>query len=330
MKNEAPILSIIVPSYNTSRFFPRYFEMYGLPERKEEFEVIFVNDGSTDNTEQLAQELCAKAPNRFRLISKENGGHGSAINVGVQEAKGKYFRVIDGDDSIDKASLLLLIDALRDASVDAVVTDFRLCYSDESKNEDVKCGGSGKGGLLAECFLKFHSIFYRTDFWKSHQIKLTEKVFYEDQEYVLFPIPFIDSWEYFPIVAYNYSLDVPGQSISPASMKKHFGDHCIVANSVLEYTRQALNDPNSKNKETVVQYAASCLGLHLEMVALVSDAKAVRSELRSFYRSLGDLPEIQKKALGASKGIRLISICHFAFARLLQPWLKAKKGFKEN
>lgn len=66
-----------------------------------------MNDGSKDNTEEVAKKIIARYSNSkhsIRLISKENGGHGSTINVGIQQARGKFFKIVDGDDTLDTGS----------------------------------------------------------------------------------------------------------------------------------------------------------------------------------------------------------------------------------
>ena len=56
--------------------------------------MLIINDGSTDRSAELAEEFVNRYPDTFRLINKENGGHGSAINRGIQEASGRYMKVV--------------------------------------------------------------------------------------------------------------------------------------------------------------------------------------------------------------------------------------------
>ena len=60
-----------------------------------------MNDGSKDETLQVARELQKEYPEVVYIIDKENGGHGSTINAGIREARGKYFKVVDADDWVD-------------------------------------------------------------------------------------------------------------------------------------------------------------------------------------------------------------------------------------
>ena len=95
------ILTVTIPSYNVEAYLEDCLESFVNSEVMDDIEVLIVNDGSSDNTVKIAQRYVDKYENTFRLINKENGGHGSTINTGVREAKGKYFKVVDGDDWVD-------------------------------------------------------------------------------------------------------------------------------------------------------------------------------------------------------------------------------------
>ena len=88
------ILTVTIPSYNVEAYLEDCLESFVNSEVMDDIEVLIVNDGSSDNTAKIAQRYADKYENTFRLINKENGGHGSTINTGVREAKGKYFKVV--------------------------------------------------------------------------------------------------------------------------------------------------------------------------------------------------------------------------------------------
>lgn len=107
-----PIVSIIVPCYLQSQWLPEtldsvYAQTYA------DWECIIVNDGSPDNTEAVAKEYCAKDA-RFKYISKQNGGHSSARNLGIRESVGKYILPLDGDDKITSIYLEKAVRVLED------------------------------------------------------------------------------------------------------------------------------------------------------------------------------------------------------------------------
>lgn len=99
---QKPLISVIVPCYNQAHWLPETIESI-LAQTYTNWECIIVNDGSTDNTSEVAHELIAKKPNvKISLLEKENGGVAQARNVGIQKAKGEWILLLDSDDIIHK------------------------------------------------------------------------------------------------------------------------------------------------------------------------------------------------------------------------------------
>ena len=93
-------ISVIVPVYNVEQYLERCVDSI-INQTYKNLEIILVNDGSTDNSGQLCDEL-AKKDGRIRVIHKKNGGLSDARNVGVDEAKAELIGFIDSDDYIDE------------------------------------------------------------------------------------------------------------------------------------------------------------------------------------------------------------------------------------
>ena len=120
------LVTIIVPMYNIEQYITKCIESFKQVDKKyyADFEVIVVNDGSTDNSLQVVEDLIINSCLNIRLVNKENGGHGSTINVGIKESKGKFFKVIDGDDWIDVPSFEKLLEELKGIDVDMIITNY--------------------------------------------------------------------------------------------------------------------------------------------------------------------------------------------------------------
>ena len=103
------ILTVTVPSYNVEKFLENTLDSFVDERVLDDIEVLIVDDGSKDKTAEIGRKYEEKYPDTFRVISKENGGHGSTINRGIGEAKGKYFKVVDGDDWVDQDGFAELI-----------------------------------------------------------------------------------------------------------------------------------------------------------------------------------------------------------------------------
>ena len=122
------LLTIVVPVYKVEPYINKCLDSCVLKDEKlmEQLEVIIVNDGTPDNSAEMSREYVKRYPNTFRQIDKENGGHGSAWNVGLKEATGKYLRFLDSDDWL--TNLDMLMNKLATTNADLVFTHIDVNY----------------------------------------------------------------------------------------------------------------------------------------------------------------------------------------------------------
>ena len=105
-------ISFVVPCFNSADYMEKCVD--SLLPCGEDIEIILVNDGSTkDNTAEIADALAEKYPSIVKAIHKKNGGHGSAVNTGLEAATGLYYKVVDSDDWLDEQSMKTIMDYLR-------------------------------------------------------------------------------------------------------------------------------------------------------------------------------------------------------------------------
>ena len=125
------ILSVVLPSYNEEKMIPK--TVHALTEllQKEEisYQLIFVDDGSKDDTAKIADEYAEKFPGIVKAIHQENGGHGEAVNAGIRNAQGLYFKVVDSDDWVNKDAYLAILEKLREIAggpdtLDMMISNF--------------------------------------------------------------------------------------------------------------------------------------------------------------------------------------------------------------
>lgn len=122
------LLSIAVPCYNSAQYMEKCIKT--LLVGGEEVEILIVDDGSTkDNTAQIADELQEKYPTIIRAIHQENAGHGGAVNTGLANATGLYFKVVDSDDRVQKKAYKKLLEVLREQAkqeepVDMILSNY--------------------------------------------------------------------------------------------------------------------------------------------------------------------------------------------------------------
>ena len=118
------MLTILVPVYNTEKYIKRCLDSILLKETNTDVEVLAVSDGSKDGAVDIIKEYQKQYPDTLRLIEKENGGHGSTINVGIKNATGKYFKVLDSDDWVNSIDFIQFVKKLKKEDADLVVTNY--------------------------------------------------------------------------------------------------------------------------------------------------------------------------------------------------------------
>ena len=116
-------LSIIVPVYNTRDYLAACLDSVLLP-GAEDYEIIVVNDGSTDDSGEICAEYERRYPDLIRVITTENSGLGAARNVGLEAARGDYLLFLDSDDSLEKGALSEILAAI-DGGFDIGIFDLR-------------------------------------------------------------------------------------------------------------------------------------------------------------------------------------------------------------
>ena len=107
------ILTIAIPSYNSMDYMRNCIE--SLLPGGEDVEILIVDDGSKDETPAIADEYEAKYPGIIRAIHQENGGHGEAVNAGLRNATGFFYKVVDSDDWVDAEAYQKILAFLKEA-----------------------------------------------------------------------------------------------------------------------------------------------------------------------------------------------------------------------
>jgi glycosyltransferase involved in cell wall biosynthesis len=181
-------LSIIVPVYNVEKYLPRCLDSLlcqGM--RIGEWEVICVNDGSTDNCAEILSEYAQKDPEIFKIISQENRGLGEARNKGLRMAQGEWITFVDSDDYIVDGGYKYLLDHFCKEDYDVVAFENYYVHTDgvERKYSDVPLTGTilyeGDGVEGHNRFEMPHvwSKFYRRMFLQEYGVVFTS-VYFED------------------------------------------------------------------------------------------------------------------------------------------------------
>lgn len=208
-------LSIIVPVYNMAADGKLEYCLESLVHQTlEEYEIIAVDDASTDNSLEILRKYEAKYPERFRAVhSEENKRQGGAKNIGLSLAQGDWIGFIDSDDWITPDMYERLLKKAEETGADMVGCDYHLTAEHSMKIGRVVPNGSPKQcGVLTE--EKYRSLIldsgslvvkvYRREIFMEHEIRFPEHIFYEDNAVGAAVMLQAKHYEYIPEPMYYY------------------------------------------------------------------------------------------------------------------------------
>ena len=307
------ILSVSIAAYNVEKYLAKTLDSCLIGDTMEKLEVIIVNDGSKDNTAQIAQSYADRYPDTFKVINKENGGYGSTVNAGIKNATGKYFRLLDGDDWFDSEELIKFITLLESAEEDMIVAQFRRVFEEdghtETRNEakDITFKSGKFENVITKDWFTMHAVSYKTSILKNHDVTLTEHCFYTDQEYDLLPLQWVETVRFTQLCVYCYRIGRGEQSVSPAGVEKHYQEQTKVLKRIYTVFSRAITSPQSNKDQYIVNYIIKRTKLQVWNYVMISRNAQHKQELIDFIKLLQkDYPVIYQGVLNRSKGIRLM------------------------
>ncbi len=239
---EKKSLTIAIPSYNVSQFLGETLDSLLVCKNVDMMEVIVVNDGSKDNTEEIALGYVSKFSGNLVIISKENGGHGSTVNAALEKATGKYFSVLDGDDWVEPDAIDELLVFLNDKDEDVIITGHYRDYMDVDKH--VYNSYNEERGFVCGMDYVWNKryrfpmtdICYKTSFLRKIGFKMQHNTYYVDNEFCTIPFAYVKTICFFSKGYYHYRLGNPQQSVSNENVINKIDHHIRVFENIYEKT----------------------------------------------------------------------------------------------
>ena len=239
-------ISFAIPCYNSEAYMEKAIN--SILVGGEDVEILVVNDGSKDGTQKIAERYQEKYPTIVKAIEKENGGHGDAVNCGLQHATGKYFKVVDSDDWVDEDSLLKILDAVKgfvdaDSEVDMVIANYvyekvgmehkKVIRYDNVLPENQIFRWDDIGRFRLDQYILMHSVIYRTEMLKLCQLELPKHTFYVDNIYVYYPLPHVRTLYYLNVDFYRYFIGREDQSVNEKVMISRIDQQLFVTKTMI-------------------------------------------------------------------------------------------------
>lgn len=260
------LLTVAIPCYNSQDYMRHAVEtaLIGC----DDVEIILVDDGSSDNTPEIADELASEYPTIVRVVHQENGGHGSAVNAGLANATGIYFKVLDSDDWFDRESFLKVMDVLRDFAkeghgVDMLLTNYVYEKPSLHKHKAIRYDGvfpenqvfgwNQVGHFKMSQNILMHSVIYRTKMLRDSGLELPKHTFYVDNIFVYNPLPFVKTMYYLNVDLYRYFIGRDDQSVNEQVMIGRI-DQQLRVNRIMIDAYDLTKIKNKKLRAYMVKY----------------------------------------------------------------------------
>ncbi|HBJ77344.1 MAG TPA: hypothetical protein DDY68_06210 [Porphyromonadaceae bacterium] len=246
------ILTLIVPTYNMEEYLDKCLTSLIMEDRgkMEQLEVLVIIDGATDRSAEIAHKYEEQFSYTYRVIEKRNGNYGSCINRGLEEAGGKYVKILDADDWFDTKVLEGYISFLNNQTAYIIINraqsidKFGKVIQEVGKLED-KVRSVKSLDTLDESFganIRMHNIAYRREIFKEWDYHQTEGIFYTDNEWVAVPMTRCKTIVFFDGVLYQYYIGREGRSMDFLILENRIKDIMLIGIKLLEtYTYYNVN-----------------------------------------------------------------------------------------
>lgn len=274
------LLTFAIPCYNSEAYMEKCIESI-LP-GGEDVEILIVDDGSKDRTAEIADRYEREYPTICRAIHQENGGHGEAVNTGIRNATGLYFKVVDSDDWVDQEAYMQILNKLRELAGGETQLDMLLAnyvYEKEgAKHKKVmRQAGVPTDRLFTWSdvrhfhkghYILMHSVIYRTKLLRECGLELPKHTFYVDNIYVYKPLPNVRTMYYMDVDFYRYFIGRDDQSVNEKVMISRI-DQQIKVNKIMIDDVDLYKVSNPKCRQYMFNY--------LEIITVVSTIMLIRS-----------------------------------------------------
>lgn len=301
------ILSVAIPSYNSQDYMSKAIESV-LP-GGDDVEIIVVDDGSKDRTREIGEEYAKKYPGIVKVISQENGGHGCAVNTGLENATGVYYKVLDSDDWFDEDSLHQVIEKLKQfiqegIDLDMFIANYVYERPSTGKQKVIRYRGampanqifswSDIGHFKISENILMHSVIYRAQMLRDCHLKLPKHTFYVDNIFVYQPLPSVKKMYYMDIDLYRYYIGREGQSVNESIMIRRIDQQIKVTKLMID-SHDLMKIENEKLRKYMIKYLSMMMTVSSSLLIRSNDAENLvkRDELWEYLRKAN--PELAKK-----------------------------------
>lgn len=294
------LLSIAIPSYNSQDYMRKCID--SLLPGGEDVEIIIVDDGSKDQTAAIADEYAAKYPSIVKAVHQENGGHGEAVNTGIKNATGLFFKVVDSDDWVDAKNYPVILATLKKLAsgpdtVDMIISNFvydkvgakrkKIMQYRKYMPSDTVFEWKDMKKMRPGKYILMHSVIYRTNLLRECGLELPKHTFYVDNLFVFQPLPSVKKLYYVDTLFYHYYIGRQDQSVNEQVMIGRI-DQQLLVNKLMIDTFANLKGQNKMCRRYMLSY--------LDIIMTVSSMLLLRSGMEENFQKKQELWKYLKNA----------------------------------
>lgn len=294
------LITFAVPCYNSESYMKKCIN--SLLKAGNKAEIIIVDDGSTDKTAEIADNYAVEYPKTIRVVHQENGGHGEAVNTGLKNAEGKYFKVVDSDDWLDEEALQTVIEKLEEFEEKNINLDMFIAnYVYEKVSEGTSRRMTYKSILPVDEFFSWedigkfsppnyilmHSVIYKTEVLRTSKLQLPKHTFYVDNIFVYQPLPYVKTMYYMDIDLYRYYIGRADQSVNEQNMIKRIDQQILVTKTMIRlYDVSEIIEHNEKLGKYMLHYLSMMMAICFIFLTIDEKEESLEKikELKSFLR----------------------------------------------
>lgn len=260
----------------------------------EDVEILIVDDGSQkDRTPQIADSYAARYPGIVKAVHQENGGHGEAVNTGLRNATGLYYKVVDSDDWVNTKGLVKIVQRMKQleeqGGVDLLLANFvydkvgakhkKLMRFTNVFPQDEVFEWDAMKHMHQTQYILMHNIFYRTQMLKDCGLELPKHTFYVDNIFAFQPLVYVKKLYYMDVNLYHYFIGREDQSVNEKVMIGRI-DQQIRVNKIMIDVMAAedFSDKSSKLKKYMTIYLTKIMTVTSIMLILAGTEEALEKK----------------------------------------------------
>ncbi len=286
------ILTVAIPCYNSEAYMEHCIDSI-LPVGSD-IEILIVDDGSTkDKTPQIADEYAAKYPDIIRTIHQENGGHGAAVNTGLHNAKGVYYKVVDSDDWVNTENLKKLVRRMqeleKEGGVDLLLANFvydkvgvrrkkEMRFNNIFPQDEIFTWDQMRRMPITR-YILMHDVFYRTQVLRDAHTELPLHTFYVDNIFAFQPLPYCKRLYYMDLDLYHYYIGREDQSVNEQVMIRRIDQQIRVNEIMIDVMAgEDFSDKSPRLKRYMLNYLNNIMTVTSTMLTIARTDEALEKK----------------------------------------------------